>query len=187
VTNPVIVQGIGVAAVIIAVTIFQTNNRKTMLRLGMCGCALWSLHFFLLGATTGSLMNLIGVGRAYAFYRIDPSGQNRWVLWSFLGLLTAVSIITWQGPISLLPLLGSGINVIAYWQKRPKIIRRLAFNTSPPWLIYNIISGSYPGIAVEILKMTSNLIGQYRFDIRPVKTPAASRLRILKLRQTIFR
>jgi hypothetical protein len=130
---------------------------------------LWTVHFFLLGAVTGASMNLIDAGKCFVFYRNKPTKRNRRLLWFFISMAMVATALTWQGIISLLPLSGSVIGSIAYWQKKPKIIRRLAFMTSPPWLIYNVISGSYPGIAVEILIMGSNLVGQYRFDFkRPV-------------------
>ena len=159
-------QGIGLAALVLGISIYQTNKRKTMLLLGMTACLLWSVHFFLLGAVTGASMNLIDTGRSFAFYKNKPTKRNRWILWFFISLVTLATLLTWQGIISILPLSGSVIGSIAYWQKKPKYIRRLGFMTSPPWLVYNVISGSYPGIAVEILKMTSNLIGQYRFDFK---------------------
>lgn len=164
--DPVVVQGIGLAGLLIAVSTFQINKRKTMLILGMSACLLWSLHFLFLGAITGAAMNLIGAGRSYAFYRVRPSKRNRWVLWSFLGLLAAATVVTWQNTLSLLPFIASIFNEFAYWQKRPKNIRRLSLASSPLWFTYNMISGSYPGMAVEVMLMTSNLIGQYRFDFK---------------------
>lgn len=137
-----------------------------MLLVGMSACALWSVHFLLLGAATGAVMNLIGAARAFAFYKVEPTKRNRWILWSFLSLLAIATALTWQGIISLLPFAGSAANVIAYWQKQPKTIRRFALATPPPWFIYNVISGSYPGMIVEVLKMTSNIVGQYRLDFK---------------------
>lgn len=164
--NPVLIQGIGLAALLIAISIFQTNKRKTMLILGMTACLLWSAHFFLLGAATGAAMNLSGAVRSYVYYRVRPTARNRWVLWLFIGIVFVLTAITWQGMISLLPLAASVLNLVAYWQTKTKTIRRLAFMSSPPWLVYDAAAGSYPGVAVEILLMTSNLIGQYRFDFR---------------------
>jgi len=46
-------------------------------------------------------------------------------------------------------------------------MRRLGLLSSPPWFTYNFISGSYPGMVIEVLLVTSNLIGQYRFDLKP--------------------
>lgn len=155
------------AALSVAVTIYQTNTRRSILLLSMTASLLWATHFFLLGAATGSAMNLLSATRAYTFLRVKPTKRNRWVMWSFAGLLVLAAGLTWQGALSLLPLTGSLFGVIGDWQRKPKMIRRMNFGSSPPWLIYNVISGSYPGVIVEILRMTSNLIGQYRFDIKP--------------------
>jgi hypothetical protein len=127
---------------------------------------LWTVHFFLLGAVTGASMNLIDGTKCFVFYRNKPTSRNRWLLYSFISVAVLATALTWQGIISLLPLSGSALGSIAYWQKKPKYIRRLGFLTSPPWLVYNVISGSYPGIAVEILIMGSNVVGQYRFDFK---------------------
>lgn len=162
-----IIQGIGVAALLIAVSIYQTNTRKSMLLLGMFSCLLWSTHFFLLGAITGAAMNFISAIRCYVYNKIPPSKKNRWIMWSFIGILALATALTWQGVISLLPCVGSMSSVIASWQKRPTWMRRLGLLSSPPWFTYNLISGSYPGMVIEVLLVTSNLIGQYRFDFKP--------------------
>lgn len=137
-----------------------------MLLLAMSSCILWCVHFLLLGAVTGAFMNFIGACRALTFQNVEPTKRNIWVLFIFIGLLTGATALTWQGMVSLLPLAGSTANIIAYWHKKPKFIRRFALVASPPWFIYDVLSGSYPGMAVEIFKVCSNLIGQYRFDLK---------------------
>lgn len=178
--SPVIVQGIGVVAMIVAISAYQTNTRKSILLLGMTASLLWSAHFFLLGAATGSALNLLSTVRTGIYLRVRPSRRNMWIMWSFAGLLALATVLTWHGLISLLPFMGSMFGVLGDWQKRPKYIRRLNFGSSPSWLVYNVISGSYPGIAVEILKMSSNLIGQYRFDLKP-----AIRSRLMRLSRPV--
>jgi len=144
-----------------------------MLMLGMTVSLLWSTHFLLLGAVTGAAMNALSALRCYVYYRVKPVKRNLWVPWLFMGLLCTATIFTWQGAVSLLPLAGSLCSILASWQRRPKAIRRLSLGSSPPWFVYNFISGSYPGMVVEVLLVMSNLIGQYRFDF---KHPAHRRL-----------
>ena len=173
--NPVIVQGIGLAALLLNLSVFQTNTRKNMLVLGLCGCILWATHFYLLGALTGAAVNLMAAGRFVVYSGVRPSRKNRWIMWSFLGLTAMVTAITWEGFISLLPFLGTASGVIAFWQKDTKLIRRLALTSSPPWIVYAFLVGSYPGIVTESLLMGSNLIGQARFDFKTLlrsKLPA---------------
>ncbi len=79
-----IAQCIGACAVLIALSVYQFNNRKTMLRLNMSAALLYAVSFFMLGATTGAAMNAIGSARCYAFSRVTPSSRNSWVLILFL-------------------------------------------------------------------------------------------------------
>ncbi len=139
-----------------------------MLLLGLSGCLLWATHFYLLGAVTGSAVNLMAAVRFCVYYNIKPSGRNVWVMWSFIGLTALATVMTWRGAISLLPFIGTATGVVAFWQKKPKYIRRLALLSSPPWFIYAAIYGSYPGMVTEALLMGSNFVGQYRFDFRHV-------------------
>jgi len=137
-----------------------------MLLLGLTACLLWSAHFYLLGAMTGSAMNLMAAGRFCVYYKVKPSKHNRWIMWTFMGLTALATAITWQGLISLLPFIGTASGVLAFWQKKTKYIRRLALVSSPPWFIYAAIVGSYPGMVAEAMLLGSNFIGQYRFDLR---------------------
>jgi hypothetical protein len=130
---------------------------------------LYTVHFYLLGAFTGSAMNAVGGTRSYIYSKVTPSIKNIWVLLFFTVLAIGATIWTWQGYISILPLLGSSSGAIAYWQSNPKIIRRLAMIAPPLWFTYNAISGSYPGMAIEVIMLTSNIVGQYRFDVRRSK------------------
>ena len=135
-----------------------------MLLLGLITCLLWTAHFYLLGAMAGAAMNLLAAGRFCVYYRIEPSKQNRWISWLFVVLTALATALTWQGAVSLLPFIGTACMVIAFWQVNPKYIRRLALASSPPWIIYGAMVGSYPVIVAETLLMGSIFIGQYRFD-----------------------
>lgn len=172
------IQSIGLVALLVNLSIFQTNNRKNMLLLGLSGCLLWSAHFYLLGAMAAVAMNTMAAIRFCVYYNIKPSRRNIWIMWLFIALTAAAIIPIWKGPVSLLPFLGTLCGVIGFWQKKTKYIRRLALLSSPPWFIYALIVGSYPGMMAETLLMTSNLIGQYRFDFRTV---FRSKLRAAKL------
>lgn len=59
-----IAQLIGFIALTVSILIFQFNKRTVMLRLGMIAGAIYAVHFFMLGAYTGSAMNLIGSFRS---------------------------------------------------------------------------------------------------------------------------
>jgi hypothetical protein len=164
-------QLIGFVAVGFSLLVFQVNNRKTMLTLTIIASVIYTCHFYLLGAYTGSLMNLIGAGRGYAFRR-HPKLQSRKLFLILVILFCIAAAITWNGPVSLLPLCGMIAGSFALWQVKTKKIRGLALIAPPLWFTYNVIVGSYPGMLIEVINIGSNLIGIYRFDIQKTKPKA---------------
>lgn len=109
-------------------------------------------------------MNLVGAGRSYVFMKVKQDSNNTWILFSFIIIGVLATAISWQGYISMLPLLATSAVAVASWQNNPKHIRRLMMLAPPLWFAYNAISGSYPGMVIEIIMLASNLVGQYRFD-----------------------
>ena len=163
-------QLVGLLAVFLSLAVYQFNNRKTMLLLSMLGAMSWSIHFYMLGANTGAATNLIAVGWSYVFLKVKPSRYNIWIPIVFLIGDIIAAYYTWQGYVSLFAVSGSMIYVIAFWFRSTKIIRRLSLISPFMWFVYNILSGSYPGMFFEIFTFTSNLIGQYRFDLKSNKS-----------------
>lgn len=137
-----------------------------MLKLAAAAALLYTIHFFMLGAVTGAAMNLVGALRCYTFYKVKPTEHHQWVLWFFIAVAVSAAAVTWQGPVSLLAMFGTIFSGIASWHKKPKFIRRFALSAPPMWFSYNAISGSYPGMFIEVTMFISNLVGQYRFDYR---------------------
>lgn len=165
--TPWVVQLIGFVAVCFSFAIFQFNNRKKMLHVSMFGQILYAIHFALLGAFTGSLMNIIGAVRSYLFARIDTKKKPMILFYVFVSMYLIALFFTWKGPISVLPVIGMISGTIAFWQTNPRHIRMIGLISPPLWFTYNFISGSYPGMLAEVVLLSSNLIGIYRFDFLP--------------------
>lgn len=157
-------QLVGVVATVCSLLIFQVNRRKAMLLFSFAAALLWATHFFMLGAMAGAVMNLVLAARGYVFSRIKPGHSTLWVLGVFVVLSVAAALISGQILLGMLPATASIISAVAFWQKDPKLIRRLYLASNPLWLTYNVLVGSYPGVVVEVLLIGSNLLGQYRFD-----------------------
>jgi hypothetical protein len=158
-------QLIGFVAVGFSLAVFQVNQRRMMLTLLICAALLYTCSFYMLGAYTGAVMNLLAAIRSYVFIR-HPKQQDPKILIIFLIILVVATGLTWQGPRSLLPLVGTASGTVAFWLLNLKRTRLLTLISPPSWFIYNVISGSYPGMFIEIVNLSSNLVGIYRFDIR---------------------
>ena len=60
-------QGVGVAALIIAMLSFQQRTQKKIVLYQLVSSVLFTAHFFMIGAYVGSLLNFIGIFRAAVF------------------------------------------------------------------------------------------------------------------------
>jgi hypothetical protein len=164
--NQIFIQFLGFVGLATGLVSFQVNKRKKILSLIIWSSLFWSIHFYLLGAYTGSLLNFIGAVRTFAFSKYRNYSRSILILWGFIAAFGVATALTWQGPISLLPAFGVIIGAFTYWQKSPKSIRLLALLSPPAWFIYNTISHSYAGMLTEVLIFIATLIGIYRLDIR---------------------
>lgn len=153
---------VGIALIVIA---FQMNNRRTMLRIHLASCLVWSMHYVLIGASTGASMTFFAAARCYVF---DRYRAKTWALPAFILGFIVAALATWKGWTSILPLIGMCLATLAMWQKNPRNIRLISLTVTPFWLSYNFFHGSYVGMAADIITFSSVLIAVCRFDLLPV-------------------
>ena len=160
-------QIIGFVAMGIIVASYQQKSHKNILTFQMVSGLLFTVHYILLGAYTGAVMNLLGAFRSLVY----ASRGKKWassVIWPTvfsIGFLIS-GILTWDNIFSVFPLIAMLMSSVVLWIEQPKINRMFSLPTSTCWLIYNIKTLSYPGIITEIFVLTSIVIGIIRLDIK---------------------
>lgn len=166
----VIAQIIGAVGLLCAVLSFQQRTHRLIVVFQILSCSAFCVHFTLLGAYTGAILNLIGVLRSIVFV----NKGKRWAdskIWLvvFCGMSIAVGVATWNNIFSALPIAGMICTTVAFWVKTPKYVRLIAFPSSPLWLIYNLINNSYAGVITEVVNMCSIITAMIRLDYRKTK------------------
>lgn len=159
----VVAQCVGFVAMAVALFMFAFRTRKRILFAKLIADALWVIHYLLLGAFSGAVINAVNVAREGVFYH----KEKRWassVFWPILFVCanTALTLLSWQGWISLLPLLGSSANVLALWCASPKRMRILAIPALSLWVIYSVLVGSVPSFFVNVFSIASAIYGLIR-------------------------
>ncbi len=171
--SPVILIGqiIGVIAMIISFVVYQQNDRKRMLIMKGIVNAFWVVHFFMIGAPAGAVLNLIGIPREFVFYHNDKK-WGKSILWPiFFILITVVSsLLSWEGAITLLPCIGSVLAVAAFAIKSVKLTRLINIPANTLWLIYVLITRSYGGALANVIILTSIFIAIARYDLGKEKS-----------------
>ena len=174
-TKTIFVQGLGIIAMAFNTLSYQQKKRSTVIAMQMVGTFLFCVHFYLLGATMGCILNALAAVRALIFLNKEKLRADH-PLW-FAGFLVVYALsygltFTVFGMeatarnliLEFLPLVGMVAITISFRLSDAKAIRKYALISSPCWLIYNIANGSIGAIICEVLSLGSILIGMLRLD-----------------------
>ena len=159
-----IAQGIGVIAMILAYFIYSARTRKTLITLKFISDVLWGTHYFMLGAYSGGVLNVINMGREVIFQLKTSKKWAQTPIWAvvFIVINLTSTIFSWQGWQSLLPAVGASIAVVGLWCAKPLTIRLFSLPSTTCWLIYAILSGTVSGIICNIIQLTAIFVGLRR-------------------------
>ncbi len=133
----------------------------------LVGLVLFVIHYCLLNAWTGALMNLVEAGVVFVSYKKETASWAKRKFWPYVFILLYIiaGMFTAKSTIDFLPIIAQVFGALAVWQTNPKTIRFLMLIPRPLWFTYNFVVGSYAGMTAEILILASVLIGILRFDI----------------------
>lgn len=160
---------IGVIAVAVSCVIFLGRKRRTILIAKFTADVLWFFHYFLIGAYSGAALNVLALGRESVFYNKEKKwASHRFWLFLFLGLTIASCLMTWEGPASLLPMIGSCFAVVSFWCTKPIHIRLMAIPAQVLWLIYGTVHFSLPSFICNTMALVTIGIGLWQ-DVRESK------------------
>ncbi len=167
-SNNLIAQIIGFVPLTLSIFIFLQNSRKKIVILKGCSDFLWAVHFFVLGEFTGGIVNLVNTLRNVIF----AHRGKKWVDHAFIPILFCVftllsALPSFAGIKSLLPITGSCIAVVGFWQKNVNSLRIYNLVAVTLWLIYGFLVFSISTILCNLFSITSILISF-------IKKPAAT-------------
>lgn len=171
----IVIQMIGIAAMLGSVLSFQCNKHKSIMILQIIATALFGIQYYLLGAFTGMALDAVGIVRDIVFYHKDKKwARSVWWTVLFAAAMVAVGIVTYQGYVSLLMIAAMALNTVSFSLTKPKLVRSTILISSPLLLVYNILTGSWGGVINEAFSEVSSIVGLLRYDMKKKKgEPAA--------------
>ena len=158
-------QALGFVGAAIYVFSFQIRNVKKLFLMQALGAVFFTVHFLLLGAHTGALQNSLSILRGIILlFRDRKWAKSRFTLAGLIILFIISGIVTYSGPLGLLPMVAMIVSTLAMWTGDGFKIRvtQLAA-TSPCWLIYNISVMSVSGILTESFNIISVIVSFIRY------------------------
>ena len=132
---------------IILIFSYCTKNRKTLLVINFASNISIAISFILLGAWSGFASSMVALIRMIVLLiknRYSKTDNEKitkadvFILIFLILLCIAAALITYQGPLSLLSILGTMIVTISLWQKNVTVYKILGIPNSICWFIYNI-------------------------------------------------
>ena len=158
-----IAQGIGFIGMIMCLLCFHCRKHNSVLYVKLAGDVSWTLHYFLLGAFSGSAANLICTIREIT-YIFEKNEKRRYMWLAFFITLNWVSaFLTWKGFQSILPALVTTLGAYSFWQKNVKVTRVIGIMTGSLMFTYDIFAKSYIGMFSETLTIISAVLALIRF------------------------
>ena len=156
-------QIFGGVAVLLGFLSFQMKTQKQLLLMQTITGAVFCLHYGLIGATVGMVLNIIGIVRnACYFYRNEKGVKAPWLPVLFAVIMGVAGIVTWEAWYSVFCLLGLVINTVCLSLPSPQSVRKSILVTSPMVLTYDVFVRSVGGIVYESVVILSSIIGIYR-------------------------
>lgn len=177
-TYDLIAQAVGIVAMAFNILSFQQKTHKTVITFQLFGSILFAVNFFMLGATVGGILNLVGTLRAIVFMNREKLRADHigWLIFfTILYLSSFVLTFTVFGKemtlfnavIESLPVIAMTATTVSFRLQNAKAIRLFGLLSSPSWLIYNIVNFAVGAIICEVLSLCSIVIGLFRYDLKP--------------------
>jgi len=167
-------QGFAVLGLVCIAISMQQNTRKRLLWYNMAAtillfigvCFLWQLSaVILLG------VNTVRNGTAL-FFAHFPNTKRFWIWATSLALvvvLVTLNIVLWINWLNILSItIGIGF-IIAFMQKTPKTMRLIIVPVRIIALVYFILLFAPINAVIEIVGLTSTIIGIIRLDIKKMR------------------
>lgn len=142
---------------------FQFKERKKIVACLLISCTLISSHFMLLGHWTAAFLGLVAALR----FATSMFTTSKKLMVVFIVASVSISIVTYAGLLSILGCAGGLFGTVASFCKEDKLLRQLMLIATMLWIVHNILAGSPGAVLMEAIFISSNLVGYFRFYIRP--------------------
>lgn len=169
--NPIFIfllgQTFGIIALICTVISMQLAKKRPLMVLQTLSEVFIVLQYWVKGAITGSLLSIVSFIRNVIFTRYDKRRAPVFVLLTIYAIMILLTVFSWAGPLSLLPLSGSIIYAFFLWYGKVEWIRFGNAVGNTPYLIYTILTGNHALFIMTAIEIASAWIGFFRFLKKP--------------------
>lgn len=164
--NPVRMTGqlIGFIPMILGFFTYIYNDRRKNIGFKMLSDGVSAIHFLMLGEMSGCVINIVNTVRDYIFSRKGKKWASHIMIpITFVLISMGVTLASWEGIKSILPLTGTCLAIVGFWCSKPHIMRRFNLPGVGLWLIYGVITGSVSTCVGNTISIISMLIAEKNY------------------------
>ncbi|MDO9478452.1 MAG: YgjV family protein [Pseudohongiella sp.] len=126
-------------------------------RWSAAGAVLWGFMYLLLGAWTAALTMSCTAARTMVSGLLTSPTRKHAIAASFVAAFVAMTVFSWQGPVSLLPAFAVINTTLALFYLENRSMRILMIASSIAWVINDIIWQAWPALLAESVAVLLNL------------------------------
>ena len=165
----IITQSLGIIAVVMFALSLHQKNKIKVLIFSIISNFFNMLEYLLLNALSAVGTNIVDIVQAVIFYKYAKRNEKVPLYW--IALYSIVLIImgyfTYQGIISIFPIVLAITGAYAIWQDNLKVYRLLSLLIIFFWMVYNFSVSAYVNALGNIFQFIMGVIAVYRFkDIK---------------------
>lgn len=158
ISNP-LWQTIGLIAFFISIYNFTYCRDKRFIVFTWIASLVWWFHFLLIWLLSAAFINLVDVFKNALALKYE---KNKYITVSFIFIYCIISYFTFDGLISLIPLLTAILSTIIVFYIRGVYLNIWFLFVIVLWMIYNFIWGSIWGFITDTSLMISWIIWIYK-------------------------
>lgn len=149
-----------VGSAFLAITFFN-KSKKLILIFGCLCTVVYALVYFLLGAYTGMILNIVAIFRIVWFYINDKFGKKR----EYVSLIVCCLIVivcgvaTYTSWVDIIVILAIILYTYSIWQDNIAFYRWAGVVSSCGWITYNFACGAIFANITEIILMIIKIVG----------------------------
>ncbi|OEJ67742.1 YgjV family protein [Magnetovibrio blakemorei] len=148
---------VGIVCVALGATWPLYKTRSSLLWAQVAVHGAFSLHFYLLEAFTGSIMNALGGVQAISAIPLGTRPGFKIIYLLSLPLIALGAYLTWQGWPSVFSSLALALFSLARYQSTILPLRLLMMLGIVCWTVHDVLVMSIPGLSADALSLTTSL------------------------------
>lgn len=157
-------QFFGALAVLCGFLSYQTKDAKKLLIFQILTCAVFCVHYLLLGAMPAFWLNAVGTIRNITYFKKEKLGKWAKIMpFIFAFVMALLGIASWHGWYSIFIVAGLIINTLCLNLKKAQSIRWSILVTSPMVFTYDVFVMAIGGMIYEAVAIISAVIGIIRY------------------------